>query len=189
MRSCISFIATTADLVALMSAIEVQKPLKYTLAGFPDEPLLKQANSFGEIEGFGISKYGNLIPDDRFLISEPHLEINVEPVPQNKGGVKYDISTPLNPKTLCLSPGGLFKNNTVIAGELRKYSDEPEAKEMLKIFQRELKRHFKRHKECFYWLGKEAIAMHLTGIRLTNDVNSTFSLPIQMNPQYMSSSE
>jgi hypothetical protein len=174
--------ATTSDLIGLMSAIEAQKPLKYTLTGFPDEPLLKQANSFTGIEGFGISKYGQLVPDDSFLLSEPGLEIQIKPVPQNKGGIKYSISTPLNPKTLCLSPGGLFESNDVIAGELGKYSDEPEVKEMFKIFQREIKRQFKRHKECTYWLGKEAAARHLAGARLTDDVDSLFSLPIEMNP-------
>jgi hypothetical protein len=174
--------ATTSDLIGLMSAIEAQKPLKYTLAGFPDEPHLKQANSFSEIENFGMSKYGNMIRDDRFLLSEPDLEIRIEPVPQNKGGIKYDISTPLNPKTLCFSPGGLFESNNVTAGELSKYSDEPEAKEMFKMFQREIKRQFKRHKECTYWLGKEAITIHLAGTRLTDDVKSLFSLPVEMNP-------
>ena len=169
--------ATTSDLISLMSAIEAQKQLKYTLAGFPDEPHLKQANSFSEIENFAVSKYGNIIRDDRFLLSEPDLEIKIEPVPQNKGGIKYDISTPLNPKTLCLSPGGLFESNNVISGELSKYSDEPEAREMFKIFQREVRRQFKKCKTYPYWLGKEARSMYLTGSRLTDDVKSIFSLP------------
>lgn len=175
--------AASSDLASLMIAVEAQKPLKYTLTGFPNEPHLVQANSFANIQGFGTSKFGKLVRDDSFLLSEPHLEIQIEPVPQNKGGIKYDISTPLNPKTLCLSPGGLFKNNTVISGELLKYSDEPEAKGMFKIFQREIKRQFKRHKECAYWLGKDATAMHLAGARLTDDVDSLFSLPLEMNPE------
>ncbi len=176
--------ATTSDLIALMSAVEAQKTLKYTLTGFPDEPFLNQTNSFSEIEGFGISKSGRMIGDDGFLVSEPDLEIRIRPVPQDKGGIKYSISAPLNPKTLTFSPGGLFEGNTIISGELMKYSDEPEAKEMFKIFQREIKRQFKRHKDCTYWLGKEAIAMHLAGTRLTDDVNSIFTLPIEMNPEY-----
>ncbi len=182
MRSRIHFIATTSDLSSLMSVIEARKPLKYTLTGFPDEPLLKQANSFANIEAFGISKTGKMIGDDSFLLSEPSLEIQIRPVPQDKGGIKYRIYTQLNPKTLLLSPGGVFGNHTIISGELSKYSDEPEAKEMFKIFQREIKRQFRRHKECTYWLGKGAVAIHLAGARLTDDVDSLFSLPIEMNP-------
>jgi hypothetical protein len=183
MISRIGFMATTSDLINLMLAVEAQISLKYTLTGFPDEPILKQADSFSRIEGFGVSKRGRLIVDDCFLVSKPDLKILTEPVPQNKGGIKYFISTPLNPKTVGFSPGGLFGGgNFIISGELRKYSDEPEAKEMFKSFQREIKRQFKRHKECAYWLGSEAAVMHLAGARLTDDVDSRFSLPIEMNP-------
>jgi len=71
--------ATTKDLIALMSAIEAQKALKYTLTGFPDEPVLQQSLSFRSIEGFGLSKFGKMILDDSFLVSYPDLEIKIEP--------------------------------------------------------------------------------------------------------------
>jgi hypothetical protein len=176
MRSRILFIATTSDLIALMTSIEAQRPLKYTLTGFPDQPDLRQTQSFKEIEDFGISKFGNIILEESFLLSDPSLEIRVEPVPQNKGGIKYRIYTELNSKTLLLRPGGMFQDNTVIAGELMKYSDEQEAREMFKLFQQEVKRQFKKHETYPYWLGQQAAAMHAAGCRLTNDVKSPFSL-------------
>jgi hypothetical protein len=168
---------TTADLIGLMTAIEAQISLKYTLTGFPDQPLLQQSNSFTKIEGFGMPKFGNMGLEDSFLLSYPDLEIKLNPVPQNKGGIKYSISTPLNPKTLRLRPGGLFQSNIVISGELMKYSDEPEAKEIFRIFQREVKRQFKKHETYPYWLGKEAKALFDAGHRLTDDVKSLFTLP------------
>jgi hypothetical protein len=112
-----------------------------------------------------------------FIISKPTLEIKINPVPQDRGGIKYDIATPLNRKTLLLKFGGSFQNDIVVAGELMKYSDELEAKAMFKSFQREVKRQFKMHKTYPYWLGKGAAAMHAAGGRLTDDVRSTFSLP------------
>lgn len=177
MRSRILFMATTSDLRSLMTAIEAQKQLKYTLTGFFNRPLLKQANSFTEIEGFGLSKVGKMIAENSFLLSEPSLEIKIEPVAQNKGGIKYKVFTPLNPKTLYLTPGGLFEENTIISGGVMKYSDEPEVKEMFKIFQREMKRQFKKHESYPYWMGNEARTRHGTGFRLTDDVDSLFSLP------------
>ena len=177
MRSRLLYMATTSDVIALMTAIEAQRPLKYTLTGFPDEPVLHQASSFTQIEGFGISKFGNMVQDDSFLISDPNLEIKLKPVPQTKGGIKYSISTPLNPKTLRLKPGGTFQGNIVISGELLKYSDEPEAKEMFRVFQREVKRQFTKRGSYPYWLGKEAVAMLAAGNRLTADVESPSSLP------------
>jgi hypothetical protein len=177
-RGRIHFIGTTADLQKLMEAVEAQKSLKYTLTGFPDEPTLHQWDSYTNIEGFGVSRLGKLVQDDMFLISEPGLEIKVEPAPQSKGGIKYDISTPLNPKTLCLSPGGTFGSAAVISGEVLKYSPEPEAEEMFKLFRREVRRQFNKHPSYPYWLGKEAAAKHAAGIRLTDDVNSLFSLPL-----------
>jgi hypothetical protein len=73
-----------------MSAIESQKSLEYTLTGFPDEPVLKQADSFAKIDGFGVSKTGKM-GDNSFLLSDPGLEIQIGPVPQNKGGIKYFV--------------------------------------------------------------------------------------------------
>lgn len=170
---------TTNDVVALMKAVESELPLKYTLAGFPDEPDLKQARSFSEIEGFGVPRTGRMVHEDRFLISYPDLEINIEPVPQNRGGIKYSIDGgSRNPKTLRLYPGGLFEEKIVISGELLKYSGEPEAKEMFRVFQREVKRQFTKHKSYPYWLGKEAAAMLQAGARLTDDALSPFSLTL-----------
>src|SRR5580704_19799090 len=172
MRSRILFMATTKDLRALMTEFETQKPVMYTLTGFPDKPLLHQSFFFAEINDFGIPKFGNMGLEDSFLLSDSKLEIKVEPVPQNKGGVKYQIYTELNPRTLLLRPGGLFQGNTVISSELMKYSDEPEAKEMFAVFQRTVKRQFTKHDTYPYWLGKEASQMLETGFRLTNDINS-----------------
>jgi hypothetical protein len=169
--------ATTADLIALMTAVEAQKPLKYTRTGFFDQPLAKQTNSFTKIAGFGISRFGKMIVGDFFLLSDPDLEIKIEPIPQKLGGIKYYISTRLNPKTVRLAPGGAYRGDTVISGELMKYSLEPEAKETFAIFQREMKRQFCKHASYPYWLGKEAAAMHAVGGRLTNDVKGHFSLP------------
>jgi len=169
--------ATTSDLIALMTAIESQRRLKYTLTGFTAEPFLIQTNSFAKIECFGISRSGRMVLDDSFLLSDPDLEVKIKPVAQTKGGTKYLISTPLNPKMLRLKPGGMFLGNTVISGELMKYSEEPEASELFRIFQREVKRQFKKHESYPYWLGKEAAAMHKSGSRLTDDVESLFSLP------------
>lgn len=171
---------TTNDVVALMQAVENELPLKYTLAGFPDEPDLKQARSFLEIEGFGVPRTGRMGHEDRFLLSHPDLEIKIEPVTQNRGGIKYSIDGgSRNPKTLHLYPGGLFEGKIVISGELMKYSDEPEAGEMFRVFQREVKRQFTKHKSYPYWLGKEATAMLAAGARLTDDVLSPFSLSLE----------
>ena len=177
MKSRIEFVATASDLHGLMSAIEKERPLKYTLTGFPDEPVLHQASTFASIDGFGVSQYGSITLDNSFLLSSPELEIKIKAVPQDKGGTRYFISTPFNPQTLRLKPGGIFEGSTLIAGELLKYSDEPEVKDMFKLFQRELKRQFKRNLSHGYWLGTEAAAMHAAGTRITDDVNSPFSLP------------
>jgi hypothetical protein len=171
--------AATSDLTGLMTAIEAQKPLKYTLTGFPDEPVLHQYSTFAKIESFGASKFGNMILDASFLVSEPDLEIKIRPVPQTRGRIKHRIYTELNSKTLVLRPGGLFQGDTVISGELMKYSVEIEAEEMFKIFRWEVKRQFKKHDSYPYWLGKEAAVMHASGHRLTDDVRSLFSLPLE----------
>ena len=179
MHSRIFMMATTSDLSALLAEVEAQKPLKYTLTGFPDEPILQQLDSFRKIDGFGISKSGKMSLGRSFLISEPDLEIKIEPVPQCKGGIRYYIHTPLNPKTLFLCPGGMYLGNIVISSELLKYSDEPESKEIYRIFQREVQRQFTKHPSNPNWLGREASAIHAAGCRLTDDITSPFSLPLE----------
>ena len=175
MHNRILFVATTTDLIALMKTIEAKKPLKYTLREFSDKPVLHTWPSFAKIENFGIIESENSAYHKSFIISEPDLEIRIDPVPQNKGGIAYNIATPLNPKTLLLKPGGTFQNDIVVSGVLMKYSIETEAKAMFGLFRREIKRQFKKDKDCYFWFGQEAVAMQVAGKRLTDDVRSPFS--------------
>jgi hypothetical protein len=162
-----------------MTSIEARKLLQYTLMGFFDEPDLRQASSYSQIKDFAVSQSAIMIMGQRFLLSEPNLEIKIEPVPQNKGGIKYMIDSSLNPKTIYLCPGGLYQRDIVISGELMKYSDEPEAVGMFNLFQRELKRQFNKHPSYPYWIGKEAAVMQRAGKRLTDDTRGPFSLPLE----------
>ena len=73
-----------------------------------------------------------------------------------------------NPGSIVLRPGGKYSETTVITGMLGTVKDDPEARELLRVFSEELRRSFSEIKG--YWVGPNALKLLKDGGRLTNAV-------------------
>jgi hypothetical protein len=118
-----------------------------------------------EIPGFGVSRHGDYSGEDVFLVMEKGVEITVEEVPQQKGGVLFDIGLMENPTAFSFKPAGRFGEKTIIQGCVGTATGNPKSIASCKLFWRGLSNGFK--KVNGYYVGPEAYRLLEQGWRLT----------------------
>jgi hypothetical protein len=116
-----------------------------------------------DIPDLGIARYGQ--GEDDYLVTEAGMEITVEEVPQEKGGVLYDIGLMENPTAFAFQPAGQFGERTIILGSVETATGDPTSIASCKWFWRELGKGFKRVNR--YYVGPEAYRLLEQGWRLT----------------------
>jgi hypothetical protein len=97
---------------------------------------------------------------------ERGADITVEEVPQEKGGVLYDISLVENPTTFAFKPAGQFGDKTIIVGSVDTATGDPTSIARCKWFWRGLSKGFKKV-QGYYYVGPEAYRLLNQGWRLT----------------------
>jgi hypothetical protein len=144
---------------------ESEVPLQYVLRGMFKSPAPTIYFSALDIPNFAISGDGHYIGADEFLVFKAGAEINVEEIPQNKGGVLYDISLMVNPTSFSFKPSGKFGENTIIEGDVNTATGDPTSIPFCKWFWRRLGAGFKKVDHCY--VGPEAYRLLEAGWRLT----------------------
>lgn len=157
------FYATAADLLPKLRQLESEFQLQYALEGMYASPTPSVYRSATEIPGLGIARYGQ--SEDAFLVSEAGLKINVEEIPQTKGGVLYHIGLIQNPTAFAFKPSGQFGEMTLICGSVDTATGDPISLARCKWFWRGLRKDFVKLKD--YYLGPEAYQLLKQGWRLT----------------------
>ena len=170
MAKRISFFATLADLTPLLEAIEAQRRLKYTLMGLLESPRLQSWDSALRIDKLGTALAGQQPQERYFLVTDPATEVKLAPIPQRKGGVRYEVAQDDNPESIVFQPGGLFGEQCLIVGEMFTSSTHPTSAELFKLFSTELKKGMKRIRSDL--VGAQAEQLLDSGGRLTANVRS-----------------
>jgi hypothetical protein len=120
------------------------------------------------ILNFGLVDSGIATLAERYLVVPGNEPIHVRSVAQYDGSVKYAIDQLSNPRTVTVQPGGLFKDQCVIAGSIGTGSDDPVSISLYRLFAREIKKRFVFIKP--FWVGPEALHLLRAGARLTEDI-------------------
>jgi hypothetical protein len=165
-----SFFATVADLSTVLRLTESLRPLRYTPAGVFDSKENQSFPSFLEIERFCVSKVGDYTKENKFLVSDKDEKITARKVIQIKGNTKFSFDQKENPQTIVLAPGGLFENQYLIQGNVGTVSEDKKSLAIFKLFEKNIKRHFKKIKS--FYVGKEAEDLLNNGMRLTANIKS-----------------
>lgn len=127
-------------------------------------PLSKQARSFR----LPAENQSSSCPT--YLIAPISHPINVRPVPQLTGDIRYAVDQLDNPDSITLTHGGLFAPETLISGQIATASDTPMAKAIQSAFSNAISKLFTRV-NAFY-VGPIAAEMLARGCRLTFAVQS-----------------
>lgn len=167
------FYATREDLIPAIQRIESARTLQYTLTGMFETPNPIRFASAFDIPDLGLSRYGDKIGDDWFLVMDRKETIYVEEVEQIAGGVLYDIGLMNNPTAFSFQPGGRFGDQTLIIGSVGTGTHDSSSLTLCKWFWNHLKREFVKVRDCY--LGNEAHKMLKQGWRLTESSQSPSS--------------
>lgn len=165
-----SFFATRSDLISLLEKVECQRQIYYVRIGLFDSAMLQYAVNARCIEQLGVALAGDQNQVPSYLIVDAKTEVDVEKIPQRRGGVKYVVDQLQNSKSIVLKPGGEFENIAIIAGEFGTVSRDGDSLSLLSLVSKQLRKDFKNIKG--WYVGREAIKAMNLGVRLTANINS-----------------
>lgn len=167
------FFAMKEDAESVLSAIEAGIALEYTLMGGGSNPDVVSFSSWHDIPNLGVATRGTTVGESSYLVSASGTHVSVREVPQVKGGTRYMIDQLINPRTIELTPGGVFKDTVLIAGRVATCSANEESLNLYRLFASEIRRRFRRI--ASFWVGPEAERFFDAGHRLTTDIRMPMS--------------
>jgi hypothetical protein len=169
--------ATRSDLEPGLSLIDSQRQLKYvalclysatsrgTFIVVPHKsPEFESYTSLLGVDRLGINLTGQHVTGEDYLVLDSGKELEIEAVPQRKGGVHYFAGQLLNPSSICFAPGGLYQNQCLISGRIATISEDLESIKLYREFTRAVTKGF--NKVGNYYVGPEALRLLDQGMRL-----------------------
>lgn len=172
------FYATRQDMLPALLRFESETKLQYVVRGMFSSPTPTGFDSASDIPDFGVAQHGDYLSEFDCLVTEAGVEIQVEEVPQRKGGVLYDIGLMANPTAFGFQPGGQFEDKTIIQGSVGTATGDPTSLALCKRFWRALSREFTKVQD--YYVGPEAFRLLEEGWRLTPATQSPPDLDLRI---------
>lgn len=169
-KNQLSFFATKADLESLLRTLESKRRLQFVAAGLLDSPSVEPMQSLLAAHNLGHMDVGDANQAAGYLVASREISIEVRPVPQQRGGVKYAVDQLANPATIAFRPGGSFGEMCLIAGQVGTASDNPSSLELFQVVSKEIRHRFAKIKS--FYVGKEAGELLDKGWRLTANAKS-----------------
>jgi hypothetical protein len=161
------FFATPPDLDGLLTEIEAAEPLQFIEHTFDDTPAPRRHESLKDAPRLGHATSDQTVNGIRYIVAARDTIIQPRLVPQRKGGIRYAWDQQANPHTIAFSPGGIYEDGVLIAGEVTTIGTNDE---LYARFAKALKRQFA--KEGLYYVGGEALRLWKSGWRLTHGARS-----------------
>jgi hypothetical protein len=170
-RSQVLFYATAQDLGGVLSPLEAQKALQYTLAGLFRSKELQTYLSYRDIPDFGRAFHRSAVASPRYLVSLKGTAVRIRDVPQNSGGVRFAVDLLLNEDSIAFSPGGRYRDDVMLYGMIGTLSPPTAAAKNLYTFvAKAFRKNFQKVRE--YFVGPEALDLMASGVRLTLDATT-----------------
>jgi hypothetical protein len=165
------FYATAQDLSGVLSSLEAQKDLQYTLAGMFDSRELQTYFSYRDIPDLGRAFHRSAVANRQYLVSLKGTVLRIRDVPQNSGGVLFAVDLRLNEDGIAFSPGGRYRNDVMLYGMIGTLSPPSVASKNLYAFAaKAFRKDFKKVME--YFVGPDALDLMASGVRLTLDATT-----------------
>jgi len=164
MRGQHLFFATREDLRPGLEMIESQWELEYQLHEMRDDRNFVVFASLLDAPGLGVSKTGQSMSDDGYLVYPRDARPKVRSIPQRRGGVKYDLE--LSPEVVQFQPGGAHAaSGALVSGRVaRVVVASNRGIALYQEFSQTVLRGF--HKIRSYWVGPAAYNEFKAGRRL-----------------------
>jgi hypothetical protein len=164
-RNQLMFYATAQDLGPVLSSLEAEKRLQYTLTGSFKVNTAQTFLSYASIPELGQAHHPTAVANPTYLISLQGTPIRAREVPQTAGGVRYFFDQILNEDTVAFSPGGRYSDDVILYGMIGTVSTCVTSKNLYNFFAKAFRGNFAKIQE--FLVGPEALSLARRGIRLT----------------------
>lgn len=164
------FFATSDDLLPVFERAEEKLSLVYSLTGLFESPQVTIIEAGAQLPSLNLPAHSSSTNNPTYLITSSGNPVDVRPVPQSAGGIRYSVDQLTNPDSVTFTHGGLFLPDTLISGRVSTVSDSPVAKAIQSAFSNAIGKLFTRI-NAFY-VGPDAAQMLARGCRLTHAVQS-----------------
>jgi hypothetical protein len=120
------------------------------------------------MQNFGVSRHGDLLFEDHYIILEASTRIVLDAINRSDGSVGYFIGQHRNPDSIDLQPAGQYGADCVIQGLLATISATQTSLYLYSLFLGEMKKCFRKIRGVFVSPG--AFRISEDGGRLTQSV-------------------
>ncbi len=174
----IQLYALKNDLLRVFEAAEAKRPLKYIRASrYPTQHC--DCYSHGsEIPDLGTAFSDASVRANCFLVCEPDLRIKFDAVEESPTTVTFDVDQLLNPDTITIWPGGLWRDEMVIHGSLSTASDTRISRLLMGRFRTVIRKFFTNVRGVY--VGEEALRLLKAGKRLTIGTHSARDFDLRL---------
>lgn len=169
-KNQVTFYATALDLSSVLSPLESEKPLQYTLMGLfkTNRPLTYL--SYASIPDFGRAPHPTAVANPSYLLSLQGAEVRVREVLQKVGGALFSIDQIWNRDAIVFRPGGIYGNNIILCGMIGTVSPSAASMASYNSVVKPLRKNFLKKQE--FLVGREALDFWNAGARLTIEARS-----------------
>ncbi|MGA8078360.1 MAG: hypothetical protein WB868_13365 [Xanthobacteraceae bacterium] len=164
------FYATARDLTPTLSLLESQKKLQYTPMRRVVSDKTQIYLSYADIPDFGLTYDPTAVMNPAYLVALQGTAVQVESIPQRKGGINFAIDQKLNKDTVTLRPGGMYGQDALLYGAIGTVSESDASLNLYDFMVAPYLARFEQVNEFF--LGPEALDLWKSGIRLTTSATS-----------------
>jgi hypothetical protein len=169
-KNQIMFYATEVDLGSVLSPLETELPLQYTLTGLFKVNKPQTVPSYANIPGFGRAVHPTAAANPSYLLLPQGTEVYCREVPQKSGGMLFGVDQRCNEDSIVLRPAGRYGNDIILCGMLGTVSQELTSKRLYEFVKKRLRNDFQKRREFF--VGHEALDAWKAGVRLTIGASS-----------------
>jgi hypothetical protein len=175
------FYATGSDLGPLLSSLEAQRRLQYTLTDLFETNQPQTYLSYADIPDFGRASFPSSPSNQCYLVSIRGTVVNVRNVPQKAGGILFAIDQKLNEDTVNFWPGGEFGNGILLYGEVNTISNTVTSRSLYDSMEKVFSQSFTQVQE--FLVGPEAVNLCKAGVRLT--LSASTPAEFDLKPQFL----
>src|SRR5712692_1542146 len=96
------FFATRSDLLGGAITFEERRDLQYVLCRMTNQRQFTKYKRLRDVENLGTTDATSHIAADCYMVLDAGTELNVEEIPQRRGGTMYALGQQLNPFSIIL---------------------------------------------------------------------------------------
>ena len=171
--------AVKDDLITVLRQIEASEEVEYVQI---ENYLTEKAKIYESLimyEELGINTTGKQEQGVQFLVTKKNHSIRFDKVSRNDGSTVFLVHQRNNPDSIIISPGGLYEDNCIIAGNIATISGSNVS---MKLYSNYVKQ-FKKNFTCIhqFWIGEQAKKILHNGGRLTTGINRPLLYDLKKN--------